>query len=434
MPLKKKEIQYNELLWRLYDWKYPIVPSENGATERLKDVGDITFQVTEACSLACTYCYQHNKTPKVMTLDTAKKFIDLLFRDATDKYFALIIDFIGGEPLLQPKLISDIVDYWYYKCIMEENWEWGMLSRFSLCSNGTEWDKPEVQKLMQKIGNYCSFTVSIDGNKELHDSARLHPDGRGSYDEAIHAATEYERIYNGEIGSKMTIAPSNMIFIYPALKHYLDQGKDNIFANCVFEEGWTYEHAKILYNEMKKVADYKLANYPETYISFFEEEYFHPMDEANIQNFCGGNGQMLACSPDGILYPCLRYMPSSVGEKEEYVTCGSIDTKIDFDKLFEMHKVTRRTQSTDECFYCPIGEGCAWCTAYNWESQGSIDIRATYICPMHQARALINVYYWNKYYRQIGSEKRMINYCPTNWALNIISEEELNMLNELAKE
>ena len=401
---------------------------------RLKEVGDITFQVTEGCSLACKYCYQHDKTPKVMSFDVAKKFIDQLFSECQDKYFALVIDFIGGEPLLQPELISKIVDYWFYKCIMEENWEWGELSRFSICSNGTEWDKPEVQALLHKIGDCCSFTVSIDGNKELHDSARIHPDGRGSYDEAIHAATEYERIYKQSIGSKMTVAPSNIIFFYSALKHYLDQGKQRIFANCVFEEGWTYDHATTLYEEAKKLADYKIANYPDTYISFFEEDFFRPCDENDNKNWCGGNGAMLACDPDGILYPCLRYMPTSVGKKDEYVTCGSVDTKIDYDKLNEMRKITRRSQSTDECYYCPIGRGCAWCTAYNWESQGSINKRATYICPMHKARALANVYYWNKYYRQIGSNKRMKNNCPEEWALQIISKEEFDMLNDLAKE
>jgi hypothetical protein len=35
----------------------------------------------------------------------------------------------------------------------------------------------------------------------------------------------------------MTIAPSNIIFLFPAIKHYLNQGKDKIFANCVYEEG-----------------------------------------------------------------------------------------------------------------------------------------------------------------------------------------------------
>lgn len=82
-----------------------------------------------------------------------------------------------------------------------------------------------------------SFTVSIDGNKELHDSARVFPNGKGSYDYAIDAATDFEKKHDIDLGSKMTIAPSNILFLYPAIKHYLDSGADPIFANCVYEEG-----------------------------------------------------------------------------------------------------------------------------------------------------------------------------------------------------
>ena len=39
----------------------------------------ITFQVTEECCLACTYCYQINKKPTYMTEETAKKIVDFLF-------------------------------------------------------------------------------------------------------------------------------------------------------------------------------------------------------------------------------------------------------------------------------------------------------------------------------------------------------------------
>ena len=415
---------YNDQLNKLYHWKYP----------NKKSI-EVTFQVTEGCSLACKYCYQHDKSPKRMSFETGKEFIDMLFRDMQDEYYAIILEFIGGEPLLEPELISKLVDYWWYKCIME-NHLWGKLTRFSICSNGTEWDKPEVQKLIHKLGKTLSFTVSIDGNKELHDSARVHPDGRGSYDEAIHAATDYEKQYPMfHIGSKMTIAPSNIIFVYPALKHYLEQGKTEIFANCVFEEGWTNEHATLLYNEMKKLANFKLENYIDTYISFFEEDMFRPMDPEDNQNWCGGTGLMLACSPDGDLYPCLRYMPTSVGRnRDSYVTCGNVKDGRDMTLLEDMRSVTRRSQSTDECFYCPIAKGCAWCSAYNWESQGSYNKRATYICPMHKARALVNVYYWNLFYRKKGEKKRMKNYCPKEWALEIISEEEYEMLNKLAEE
>lgn len=425
LPKEKKHITangYDDVLHRVYDY------SKEYANKKHIEV---TFQVTEACSLACTYCYQHNKTPKVMSLDVAKKYIDVIFNDLKDTHFAIVLSFIGGEPLLQPELISNIVDYWDYKCIME-NINWGKLSRFSICTNGTEYRKEVCQKLISKIGERLSFTVSIDGNKELHDSARIFPDGRGSYDLAIDAATDFEKRYNIDLGSKMTIAPSNIIFLYPAIKHYLNSGKTEIFANCVYEEGWTYDDATLFYKELKKVADYILENCPDIFLSLFEEDYFEPMSETDNQNWCGGNGLMLAADPDGVLYPCLRYMPSSIGDKQEILTCGHIETGIDTSLLKEMQKITRRSQSTDECFYCPIAKGCSWCTAYNYEVFGTINKRATFICPMHKARALANVYFWNKYYELKKINKVKKNYCPKEWALEIIDENEYEMLNNLA--
>ena len=53
---------------------------------------------------------------------------------------------------------------------------------------------------------------------------------------------------------------------------------------------------------------------------------------------------------------------------------------------------------------------------------------------MHKARALGNLYFWNKYYRKHNMGKRMKNYVPDEWALEIISEAELNMLKELERE
>ena len=43
-----------------------------------KKARQITLQITEDCCMACTYCYQHNKTNKIMTFETAKVIIDKL--------------------------------------------------------------------------------------------------------------------------------------------------------------------------------------------------------------------------------------------------------------------------------------------------------------------------------------------------------------------
>ena len=420
--MNRKDESYNDALSRIYAYK---------KDRKGQNSLEITFQVTEACNLNCKYCYQGEKTPKVMTLEVAKKFIDVVFREYKDKKMAIILEFIGGEPLLQADLISDIVDYWDYKCVME-NLDWGKFTRFSICSNGVDYFKEASQKLINKLQSCLSFTVSIDGNKELHDSARVHADGRGSYDEAIAAAHDYENRTNRQLGSKMTIAPSNLIFLYPALKHYLDSGAEVIHANCVYENVWKIEDAQFFYKELKRLADYKLEHYPEVELSLFDERHFHQLDPNETSCWCGGRGSMLACSPDGVLYPCLRYMPSSVGQdRDDYITFGDVDRGIDWDFVESIQNITRRDTMDDECFWCPIGSGCGECAALSWQESGSLTSRSKNICMMHQARALANVYYWNKYYKMKNMNCVLPNNVTKEWALKIIDQEELDMLNSL---
>ena len=138
------------------------------------------------------------------------------------------------------------------------------------------------------------------------------------------------------------------------------------------------------------------------------KNFFHPKQPDDLENWCGGNGVMLAVDPDGIIYPCLRYMESSLAGQQEPYSIGDVDTGIcqtecDRCRVECLKKIDRRTQSTDECFNCPVAEGCSWCTAYNYQVFGTPDARATYICDMHKARALGNIYFWNHYYEKIIS-------------------------------
>ena len=103
------------------DYEYLPVIEENFRTYVGRLYGDhsikgITFQVTEDCCLSCTYCYQHAKTKQKMDFDLIKKTIDLLLDDKneyinTSNTKGLIIEFIGGEPLLESKLIKDTIEY-----------------------------------------------------------------------------------------------------------------------------------------------------------------------------------------------------------------------------------------------------------------------------------------------------------------------------------
>ena len=83
----------------------------------------------------------------------------------------------------------------------------------------------------------------------------------------------------------------------------------------MYEEGWQLAHAKILYNQLKTLADYILEKglFHNITVTIFSEALFHPKKEEDNENWCGGTGMMLACDYKGDLYPCLRYMESSLG-------------------------------------------------------------------------------------------------------------------------
>lgn len=438
----KKTEQYSEKLSRLF----PELHERDGKDKVLSQT--VTFQVTDDCNLACKYCYQTCKGKKKMSFDTAKKMIDLLLNGEkgmaeyinTKNSPGLIVDFIGGEPLLEIELIDQICTYLIDRMI-ELDHPWLNKAMFSICSNGVLYFEPNVQKILNKWRNRLSFSVTVDGNKKLHDSCRVFPDGRPSYDLAVAAAKDWMD-KGGHMGSKITIAPENVGYIYEAIAHMIELGYTEINANCVYEEGWKPIHATVLYDQMTKIADYILKNNLDVendyYFSLFNEDFFRPKDPEDVQNWCGGNGVMLAVDPDGVIYPCLRYMESSLAGQQEPYSIGDVDVGIcqnDCHKcrVKQLKKIDRRTQSTDECFDCPIAEGCSWCTAYNYQVFGTPDARATYICVMHKARALANAYFWNKYYRKKGTNRRMVIHVPETWALEIISKETFDRLKEESK-
>lgn len=443
MQRKLKHIeQFQDKLARLY----PDLPGEVNGHKQL--TRNVTFMVTNDCSLRCKYCYETHKGHDYMPVEIGKKFIDLLlsgekgFSDYVDPSFSkgVILEFIGGEPFLAIDLIDQLVEYFKAKAI-EMQHPWAANYMLSICSNGVAYFDPKVQAFLEKNKNRISFSVTIDGDKELHDSCRVFPDGvTGSYDVAVAAAKDWmDKGYY--MGSKITIAPGNLPFLKKAILHMVDLGYNEINANCVYEKGWEQEHAIEFYKQLKEIAQYWNDNdLVEThYLSLFEEGFFKPKDETDLQTWCGGTGDMLAVDWRGYLYPCIRYVDTSLGTEREPIIIGDVDNGLaqrqcEKDCIACMRKINRRTKMTDECFYCPIAAGCSECAAYNYQVTGSMDSHVTFICEMHKGRALANLYFWNTYYRRKGRHDRMECHVPKEWALNIISEDEYNMLLDLSKD
>lgn len=380
---------------------------------------NITFVTTEDCNLACTYCYEKSKTKGHMSIDVARQTIDMLFDEEkmngyiTNEHKCAIIEFIGGEPLMNMDVIEFVCEYFRYKAF-EMNHPWYKFHMFSITTNGVLFRTPRVQKWLKKYKDVISVSITIDGDKELHDSCRLFHNGKGSYD-VVAASVKNAVEEFGLNSTKVTLAPENIDKINTAIPHLFELGLTNINANVVFENVWKDEHAPMFYNELKKLADYMIETqlYKRGYVSLFDKSVgqFVPHDQNN--NWCGGNGEMLAVGIDGRFFPCIRYMKYALnGEQEQPIgdLKKGLQTATDNIFLGELQNLTRKSQSTDECWNCKVGSGCAWCTAYNYSEFGTPNKRATYICKMHKARVLANYYYWTKLFKieNITDEKPFV--------------------------
>jgi uncharacterized protein len=138
---------------------------------------NITLNISQTCNLACKYCYADSGTfgeaPKVMSWEVAKKAVDFLFaRTKGCKEIGII--FFGGEPLLNFKMIKDVVEYSRDLAAKE-----GKRIGFSLTTNGTVLTDEIIEFLCR---HHFGLKVSLDGPKKLHDQMRPFKNGQGSYD------------------------------------------------------------------------------------------------------------------------------------------------------------------------------------------------------------------------------------------------------------
>ncbi len=373
----------------------------------------VTFVVTDDCNLACKYCYiSHKNCYTKMDLDTAKKFVDQLLTTDSMRYSeAVILEFIGGEPMMEAELIDKIVDYFKLTAFMlDHDWYWNY--RISICTNGVNYSSEPVQCLIKKNYNKIAVTISLDGVKEKHDMQRIFPDGSGSFDSINKNVDLWLSQFSGT--TKITFSSDDLPLLYDSIVYLWDRGIKEVSSNVVFENVWKEGDPDILEHQLKKLADYVLDNQlfdKGYYCSFFDESIGFPYADSDYdQTFCGA-GKMIALSPTGKLFPCLRYYGYSLNNHQEW-SVGDVETGVDMEKVRPFVLSTNRLQSDDECLNCGVATGCGFCQGFNYdESQtGTNFYRAKYICQMHKARVRANDYFFSRLYNIYGIQRQLPHY------------------------
>lgn len=142
-------------------------------------MGALTLQwhITNRCNKRCSHCYQQVYENKEFTtaelLDIGSGYLELLkeYNNVNEIEDRGHINITGGEPFIRDD-IFELIEF-FYKNRKEIT--------FGILTNGSYLTEEVVAKLSKFKPRMVQ--VSLDGNKEMHDSIR----GEGSFEEVIKA-------------------------------------------------------------------------------------------------------------------------------------------------------------------------------------------------------------------------------------------------------
>lgn len=289
--------------------------------------------VTTSCNLRCTYCYEGSeKDDGFMDFEIAEKCCQYItkFNDPL-----LIVQFHGGEPLLNYDVVQYIVER-----LLEEKKDYQKIM-FGLTTNATLLTK-ERAEFLAKYMDY-GFSISLDGDKKVNDSMRCMRNGEGSYELVIsNIRTTLESIDN--IRFRMTFTPETVDRLADSINHLESIGAKLIVSHPdFFSKGWTKQHLTIYRQELEKIEEISHRNHwseKGVEVSLLRYEIFK-------KTKCAGGYNSVNISTKGELYPCTYLV-----NMQDYII-GTIDQGMDKKVLNVISKVND-----------PVIEVCTGCSNY----------------------------------------------------------------------
>ena len=359
--------------------------------QRLSESGfhGVTFNITHACNLRCTYCYIQNNVPdsnKVVSLDIAKK---CLLRYGKDTFG---VNFMGGEPTLCMDRIKEIVDF--SRRIFRK-------PRFNIVTNGTLLNKPFVGG--KTVAEYLdsenfSMTISLDGPEPVHNKYRVRADGKGSFSDVLAGLQHIrgtplgKRAYlRGTVSSEVLKSEFRFKDRLAYLNALVSEGYgagvslefvDLSESNCKNDIEVTLGDVDTTLNEWRTqilegakwyVTEINLGHKPSW---FLMNTYLTRLQTRRPTiNYCGAGSGSFTCGPDGTLYACHHI---------ENMEMGSVTAGIDPERhetLFADSRIYRRPL----CMKCPIRYLCGGgCRAASLHFYKDVTKPVEAICKLHR--------------------------------------------------
>jgi MoaA/NifB/PqqE/SkfB family radical SAM enzyme len=124
----------------------------------------VLWRVTTRCNLSCAFCAYDRRLPFARTTSdpaSIRRFLDVLADYQQARQDAVLVSWLGGEPLLLPEL-PDLTTHATSRGL-----------RISATTNGTTLGSLVVRSHL--LDHYSELTISLDSPDERHDAIRVFP-------------------------------------------------------------------------------------------------------------------------------------------------------------------------------------------------------------------------------------------------------------------
>lgn len=358
-------------------------PVIDSIAKRKTVVKALCLHIAHDCNLACRYCFaeegEYHGRRALMSYETGRKALLYLAKNS-GSHRNLEVDFFGGEPTMNWKVVKDLVAFG-----RSIEAEYDKKFRFTLTTNGVLLNDEIMEFANKEMGN---VVLSIDGRKEVNDRMRPFRGGQGSYERIVPKFVRFANSRQQEnYYVRGTFTHFNLDFAKDVL-HLADLGFKQISVEPVVappeaEYAIRKEDLPTIFEQYDILSKEMIRREKEgrgfNFFHFMIDLTGGPCIYKRMSG-CGSGTEYLAVTPWGDFYPCHQFVGN-----EDFLL-GNVDEGIrraDITSAFKSCNV----YSKEECrncfarFYC--SGGCA-ANAYNFHQK----INATYEigCQMQKKR------------------------------------------------
>lgn len=171
-----KELFYGEMIVDKDFDEYKELLVESNILRFASDVLNLTIAPTTACNFRCPYCYEQGCQIHTMTKETVNQLSQFV-KNYYPHIANLNITWYGGEPLLEVDLIKEITQQLKQAVKPDCHYEATIVTNGFLLT-------PGIAQTLKQCG-IKSAQITIDGSKADHDSRRIPPNGKPTFEKIL---------------------------------------------------------------------------------------------------------------------------------------------------------------------------------------------------------------------------------------------------------